>query len=84
MYGTPQAAKISHDSLVQQLEPYGYLPSRITPVLWKQYSLPINFTLLVYDFGGKYSGNKHALHLKTGLEDKYKVSNTGKENFTLV
>ena len=41
---------------------------------WTHDSLPINFTLLVDDFGGKYSGRVDALHLKSALEDNYKVT----------
>ena len=36
--------------------------------------LPINFTLVVNGFGVKYSGRDHSLHLKSDLEDKYKVT----------
>ena len=42
--------------------------------LWAYGSLPINFTLLVDDFGAKYLGKEHALHLKSALEDKTKVT----------
>ena len=38
------------------------------------FSRPINFTVLVDDFGVKYLGKEHALHLKEALEDKYKVT----------
>ena len=44
------------------------------PGLWKHNSRPINFTLVVDDFGVKYSGKDHALHLKAELETKYKVT----------
>ena len=42
--------------------------------LWKHNSRPINFTWVVDDFGVKYSGKDHALHLKASLETKYKVT----------
>ena len=74
MYGLPQAGQISHDYLVQHLEPCGYRPSNKTSGLRTHNSLPIHFTLVVGDFGVKYSGKEHALHLKTALEDKYKVT----------
>ena len=54
VYGLPQAGQIAYDSLVQHLEPYGYRPSSKTPVLWTHKSHPINFTLVVNDFGLKY------------------------------
>ena len=56
MYGLPQLGRIAHDALVQHLEPYGYHPSRKPPGLWTQDSFPIEFTLVVNDFGVKYSG----------------------------
>ena len=33
-----------------------------------------NFTLVVDDFGAKYSEKEHALHLKAEMKDKYKVA----------
>ena len=45
-----------------------------TQVLCTHNIRPINFTLVVDDFGGKYLGKYHALHLKVALEDKYKVN----------
>ena len=74
MYGLPQSGRISHESLVKHLDPYGYQPSSKTPVLWKHKNRPINFTLLVDNFGVKYLGKEHSLHLKAALEDKYKVN----------
>ena len=55
MYGLPQAGRIAHDALLKNLEPYGYHPSRKPLVLWKHNSRPINLTLVVNDFGVKYS-----------------------------
>ena len=55
MYGLPQAGKISQDALVKHLDTYGYRPSRKTLVIWTHNSQPINFTLVVNDFGVKYS-----------------------------
>ena len=74
MYGLPQSGRITHDALVKHLEPYGYHPSINPPVIWTTYSHPINFTLVADDFGVKYSGKEHALHLKSALEDKYRVT----------
>ena len=64
MYELPQPGRIAHDNIIEQLEPYGYHPSSKTPGLWKHNRRPINFTLLVDDFGVKYPGKDHALHLK--------------------
>ena len=74
VYGIPQAGQIVNYALIQQLEPYGYLPSIKTPGEWTQDSHSINITLLVDDSWVKYSGKVHALHLKTALEYNYKVT----------
>ena len=42
MYVLQQDRWISHDSLVKNLEPYGYLPSIKPPGLWTHNSPPIN------------------------------------------
>ena len=74
IYGLLQSGRISHDSLLKHLEPYGCHPSRKTPVPWTHNSRSINFTLVVGDFGVKDSVKEHVLHLKSVLEDKYKVT----------
>ena len=74
MYVIPQAGRIAHEHLLKHLEPYGCHPSSKNPRLWKHNSQPINFTLVVDDFGVKYVGKEHALHLKAALETKYKVT----------
>ena len=53
MYRLPQAGWIAHDALAKHLDPYGYPPSSKTPRLYKHNSQPINFTLVVDDFGVK-------------------------------
>ena len=79
MYGLPQSGQISHYALLKDLELYGYHPSSKNLVLWKHSSLPINFTLVVDDFGVKYSGREHVLHLKAALEKKYRVTTEWEE-----
>ena len=74
MYGLPQAGRIAHDALAKHLKPYGYHPSSKPPRLWKHNVRPINFILVVDDFGIKYLGKEHALHLKSTLETKYKLT----------
>ena len=74
MYVLSQAGQIGNDALVKHLELYVYHPSSNPLGLRKHNSLPINFTLSVDDFGVKYSGKEHALHLKAALETKYKVT----------
>ena len=74
MYVLSQAGRIANDTLVQHMAPYGYHTSKNTPGLWTHDSRPIKFTLVVDDFGVKYSVKEHALHLKSALEEKYKVT----------
>ena len=74
MYGIPQEGRIAHDALVKHLDTYGYHPSIRTPGLLRQNSQPINFSLVVDNFGVKCSGKDHALHLKAKLKTKYKVT----------
>ena len=70
----PQAGQIAHDALVKHLEPYVHLHLGKTPGLWTHKIRPINFTLVVDDFGVKYLVKQYALHLKLALKDKYKVT----------
>ena len=52
----------------------------MVPGLWKHDTRLIKFTLVVNDFGVKYIGKEHALHLKNALEEYYhfKCDWTGK------
>ena len=74
IYRLPQAGWIAHYSMLKHLEKYGYHPSIKKPRLCKHNSRPIKFTLMVDDFGVKYLGKEHALHVKSALETKYKVT----------
>ena len=56
MYGLPQAGIIANYDLVQRLELYVLLPPNKTLGLRKHKNFPINFGLVVDDFGIKYSG----------------------------
>ncbi len=42
--------------------------------LWKHDTRPIQFTLVVDNFGVKYVGKEHAHHLKNTLEEHYKLT----------
>ena len=68
MYGLPPSGRIAHDTLLEHLHLYIYHPSIKKPWIWKHNSRPINFTLVVGDFGVKYSGEEHAWHLEAALE----------------
>ena len=81
MYGLPQAGLLANQLLTKRLNENGYRQSKLVPDLWEHKWRQIQFTLVVDDFGVKYVGKEHALHLKTTLEQHYKVTNdwTGKQ-----
>ena len=74
MYGLPQSGLLANKLLEKRLNKRGYRQSKLLPGLWKHDWRPIQFTLVVDDFGVKYVGDKHALHLKKTLEENYKVT----------
>ncbi|KAL7535731.1 hypothetical protein ACHAXR_006701 [Thalassiosira sp. AJA248-18] len=80
MYGLPQAGLLANKLLEKRLNENGYCQTKLVPGLWKHDWRPIQFTLVVNDFGVKYIGKEHAIHLKGTLEHHYKVTNdwTGK------
>ena len=80
MYGLPQSGLLANELLEKRLNERGYKQSKLVPGLWKHKWRPIQFTLVVDDFGVKYVGQEHALHLQETLEQHYKVTKdwTGK------
>jgi hypothetical protein len=73
MYGLPQAGRIANDRLTKFLEPHGYTPVAVTPGLWKHHTRDITFTLVVDDFGVKYTDKNDAEHLMACLKENYVV-----------
>lgn len=71
MYGLPQAGRLAYDQLQKHIHYYGYQPIPHTTGLWKHKTLPIQFTLVVDDFGIKYNGIEHLHHLHSALKDLY-------------
>ncbi len=57
MYGLPQLGLIANanELLEEQLNKHGYHQSKLVPGLWKHNTRPIQFTLVVDDFGVKYT-----------------------------
>ncbi|KAI2513563.1 Reverse transcriptase (RNA-dependent DNA polymerase) [Fragilaria crotonensis] len=74
MYGLPQAGILANDRLADFLKPHGYSPAPLTPGLWRHASRPIAFTLVVDDFGVKYTRREDAEHLMNSLRLQYAVS----------
>ena len=63
MYGLPQADILAQQLLEERLNKHGYSQSKAVPGLWTHKTWPISFTLVVDDFGVKYVGKEHTMHL---------------------
>jgi hypothetical protein len=74
MYSLPQAGLLANELLKKFLNKHGYRQSKLVPGLWKHDTRPIQFTLVVDDFGVKYIGKEHAQHLKNALKEHYKLT----------
>ena len=83
MYGSLPASGIqANEILEKKLDPFGYRPSKLVPGLWKHDWRPIQFTLVVDDFGVKYVGEEHARHLEHAIiQSGYRLKSdwTGKK-----
>ena len=73
MYGLPQAGMLANQLLKRRLAKHGYYEVRHTPGYWQHVWRPINFTLVVDDFGMGYEDNEHALHLLQTLRQYYEA-----------
>ena len=71
MYGLPQAGIIANERLTKFLKPHGYAPCPITPGLWQHSTRSIKFSLVVDDFGIKYTDKADADHLMSVLSKEY-------------
>jgi hypothetical protein len=74
MYGLPHSGLLANKLLEKRLNKHSYRQSKLVPCLWKHDTWPIQFTLVVDDFGVKYIGQEHAHHLKNTLEEHYKLT----------
>jgi hypothetical protein len=63
MYGLPQAGIIANNKLRKHWARFGYILTESTPGLWKHKTCPVQFSLVVNDFGVKYGGKDNAMHL---------------------
>jgi hypothetical protein len=71
MYGLPQSGLLANKLLEKRLNKHGYRQSKLVPGLWRQDTRPVQFTLVVDNFGVKCDGEEHANHLKRVLEEHY-------------
>ena len=76
MYGLPQAGKLANEFLNKKLAPHGYFEVKHTPGLWKHISRPLQFKLVVDDFGVKYTRREDADHLLRVLEKYFTAVST--------
>ena len=74
MYELPQSGLLANELLEKRLNKHGYGQSKLVPGLWKHDTRPIQFTLVVDNFGVKYVGEEHAQHLKNTLKEHYKLT----------
>ena len=73
-YGLPQAGKLAHNLLSERLQEAGYYETATTPGLWRHKWRPIQFVLIVDDFGVEYVRKKDAHHLAKTLEKYHTIS----------
>ena len=76
IYGLPQSVKLANEYLQKKLARHGNYEVKHTPGLWKHISRPIQFTLVLYDFGEKYTRRKDAEHLLGILEQEFTAVST--------
>lgn len=63
IYGLSQAGMLANKLLKERLAPYSYHKVQDAPGLFKHETWPIQFTLVVHNFGFKNVGKQHANHL---------------------
>ena len=73
MYGLPQAGMLANKLLKHLLAKHGYYEVCHTPGYWCHTWRPIDFTLVVDDFGVGYENNEHTLHLLQTLRQYYEA-----------
>jgi hypothetical protein len=74
IYGLPQAGKLAQDRLIAHLNKHGYHLVPSTPCLFRHETRDIAFTLVVDDFGIKFSHSEDATHLLDTLRELYTIT----------
>jgi hypothetical protein len=74
MYGLKQAGILAKQRLTTHLAKYGYHSTPRTPGLWRHKTTNLTFSLVVDDFGVKYTNKADAEHLVKTLTNLYTVS----------
>ena len=70
-YGLKKGGKIAHDNLFQHLKQHGCVCAGVTDGLFKHVTQDISFTLVVEDFGIKYTREADVQHLIKIMRKKY-------------
>ena len=73
-YGLRQYVILANKQLRLRLEKEGYYEARTTLGLWRHKWRPIQFCLIVDDFGVEYVGKEHAYHLATILKKYHNIT----------
>lgn len=74
MYGLPQAGRLAYDKLTKHLATYGYTATATTPGLFTHATNSAQFTLVVDDFGVKYTNIEDAKHLIACINELYSTT----------
>jgi hypothetical protein len=74
MYGLPQAGRLANEQLRKFLKPHGFEPCPITPGLWKDLQTDLMFSLVVDDFGIRYTSEASVQRLIYTLKKKYELT----------
>ena len=64
---------LANKLLKKRLARHSYFEVRHTPGLWGNITRPVQFTLVVDDFGVKYVGKENAEHLCKALQQNYDI-----------
>ena len=73
MYRFSQVGRLAYEDLKSHITIYGYNLVKFIPGLWKYKSNNVSFTLVVDDFGLKYTNIKWLNHFINALKSKYVI-----------
>ena len=83
IHGLPQVGNIPNDKLKQHMAKFGYDTAPITTNLWRHQTRPIQYSLVVDDFGIQYESQDDINHLLDTLKKSKKYLRNGKASYTL-
>ena len=83
VWGLPQAGILANKLLRKRLAPNKYYKCRQTPGIWQHATHPISFTLVVDDFGVKYTNKNNVNHLIECLKTDYKLTKDWDGTYTV-